>query len=401
VKEIIALVIVVYVLLYVLEVVNALYRSFVHGHATDLQDAVAQKGGTINILNLPLLLRWLFVAALVGSRTVSLLFHEGMHAAGQALALGRPRVALCKNGGYAEATPWSSSWPASYGFFFGSQLLQGAISMAPLLGGVAVFYGVALLATPLDFDFVGRMSEALEAGAGSAGALGLGKALLAVFTATLQAVVRAPWWGVAAVLLVGVLLGNSLTGSSTDFSISIFALLAYGLATVGGSAALLYSPLPLAVLFGAGLVLVLGFLKLSGGKRRWPDLFGTTGLSLMLLAALSGVGALGAAPVAGLQRGLSFLVFLLVYALVVYAVAVALMVAISVVTLDLGPIGLALKNLPGELASAFRPFDTCLDCNMHFREACDGCGRTPEEIERELAARPNALEAARQKLGSG
>jgi hypothetical protein len=38
-----------------------------------------------------------------------------------------------------------------------------------------------------------------------------------------------------------------------------------------------------------------------------------------------------------------------------------------------------LRALPRHLIDLFRTFHTCDRCRVHYRNRCDGCGRTPDE----------------------
>src|SRR5262245_37613851 len=128
---VVLLVVLVLLLFAVLELLNALYEAFHKGHTTALLESRGQPvpAPLWPLHAVRLLVGWI---ALAGER-VSLLLHELAHALGQLVFLGRPRIVLCKNGGFAQARPWLPWRPAQWAFAIGQLLGRGVICMAPAL----------------------------------------------------------------------------------------------------------------------------------------------------------------------------------------------------------------------------------------------------------------------------
>lgn len=390
----VALLGVVVALIFVLELLNALYDSFVEGH---LKATVRDpKRGPLQLLRAP------FMLILAGSRSVGLIFHELAHAAVQALGGSRPRVVLCKNGGYAEPSPWASHPVAFMVAGYGNTLLGGLACLAPLLLGSAVLWLLVRFVAPLDAVDVGRHLDTWVAASAPAGLSALPAAIWGTIRLYVTEIFAAGAGRTAIILVGGLLLAGALTPSSTDFAVGKYHFVAYLLAGSCAQALYLFVPGAGGVLLGVGLVAFVGFHFIMA-RGRWAFLFGTFGLTCITLAILGFVGVLGADPALGLRVAAAALAMGLLLAVAFYLVFMVLLVALSLITFRLSPIGLMFVGAPRHLAQVFSVFHTCVDCNLHFHgDRCDSCGSTPAELaEREARKRTvsplDAFEKASQQ----
>jgi|GEM_PF-3063103 len=367
---IVVLVVLVLLLIGLLEIVNAAYDAFATGH----MKAVPEEVG------LGALPQALFAMLLAANRTVSLLVHEFAHAAVQGLSFGRPRIVLCSNGGYAQSQPWGGSLLFRIPYFYGHVLLGGIAGLAPLLLGAGVIYlGMRWLA--VDGATASAQAEALQASATPAALKTLPGELWTTGTMFLGGLFALSGWKVVLVLVAFMLLMDGLTPSSVDFAHSRHHIPAYALTFIGLAAAIAVIPAKAHwVLMGGGLALLVVFHGTLTEDRAWPMFLGTLGLGLMVSGFLVWRGWLGADPAATVASGLTTLVTMLVLAIALYVLYLGAMLAVSLLTLNLKPMALMFSEVPRAVAEVFQTFDTCEDCSMHFRRACDGCGRTPEQI---------------------
>lgn len=371
-------------LIVVLELCNAYFELLVNTQRAALDEDIergrADRGPVARV--------WLGVrvgvAKLVaGMALVSLYVHELMHAAVQLASGAKPRIVLCKNGGYAEARPWLESNFYNLVVALGTGLLRGVCGMAPLLGGSALIYASVRYAAPLEPGTLGELGETIAA-AGSATAL-VG-ALFDAIGALLAAIGSAPAWAIALILLVALVLGWGLTPSSADFHNAAPHLLAYALAYLS-AAALLPSVAALLAIAALGLPLYL-FVLIRFNVFGLPWLIGGYASSCGLLGVLALLGVLGPDPAMGLAGGLASLLVLLGLASSAYALFLALLFALALVNKPSRAFVVRKygdDRGPGVLASLVTSFDTCTRCKLHFRGRCDGCGRTAEQIRAEAS----------------
>lgn len=372
------------VLIVVLELCNAYFELLVNTQRAALDEDIergrAERGSLRRV--------WLGVRVgvaklIAGMALVSLYIHELMHAAVQLASGAKPRIVLCKNGGYAEARPWLDSNFYNLVIALGTALLRGVCGMAPLLGGSALIYASVRHGAPLEPGTLGELGRSI-ATAGSA--MAVVGALFGAIATLLAAIGAAPAWAIALILLVALVLGWGLTPSSADFHNAAPHLLAYALAYLS-AAALLPSVTTLLCIAALGLPLYL-FALIRFNVFGLPWLIGGYASSCGLLGVLALLGVLGPDPVSGLAGGLASLLVLLGLASSAYALFLVLL------------FGLALVNAPsrafmvrkygddrgpGVLASLVTSFDTCTRCKLHFRGRCDGCGRTAAQIQAEAS----------------
>ncbi|MFV8755435.1 hypothetical protein ACNOYE_33200 [Nannocystaceae bacterium ST9] len=372
-------------LIVALELLNAYFELLFNTQKAALEEDI-EKGrrgsGAINQVWLGL--RVSGSKLVEGMAFVSLYFHELMHAIVQLASGAKPRIVLCKNGGYAESRPWGKSGIYNLAVALGTGLLRGVCGMAPLLGGSAVIYLCVRYLAPLEPGTLGMLGDSVGAASSTGGMLAaLGQATWHL----LAAIGGAPIGAIVVIVLVALTLGWGLTPSSADFHNAAPHLLAYALAYLSAAAWLPSSGLLIAIGVLGVPVYLFALLKLNRFGIPW--LIGGYTMSCGLLGLLALFGALGPAPALGLASGLASLIVVLLLASSLYAVFL------------IGLFGLAMINKPsrafvqrkygtqtgpGVLGSLVRSFDTCTSCKLHFRGKCDGCGRTAAEIRAAEAA---------------
>jgi hypothetical protein len=366
-------------LLFALEVLNALYDAFRKGTFEDLHKRgkkSAEPLSGVKLLLLPLILvRWLVLTFMYYTRTVSLMLHEVMHAIAQFLLGGRPRIVLCRNGGYAQSRPWSSFAPFRIVYNLGGSFGAGIMSLAPILGMGAMLYAVLVFVTPIGPNAYEHFAAALLVEPNLQAVGHLGEAWLDILR--LGSVV-----GIAGFVAFGVVVAPSMTPSSTDYYHARYHLLAYAAAVLIAVRVFGEPERATWMMLGAGLVVGLPFGILRTPLGRFGrDLLGGLGLSCAVLAGAALAGLLGDDPVRGLQLGLSGFVVVLVLAAMVYVAFIAVFLVAAVLTFRPSALWHVLKRVPKEVISVFQKFDTCKQCNMHFRHTCDSCGRSAKEIK--------------------
>lgn len=397
-----ALVLLTLVLLFVLELLNAFYRSLNEAQAEDIQrDADAAKAAeeasgseeaadgeakpppgcreSLGLIfgGLYMMLRASLSLVTVLGTAVSLYFHEVMHALVQLLMGARPRIVICQNGGYAEPLPWVGGPLGQVPLAFGYLLLGGVAGMAPVLGGSLVFYLLLDWLSPLDYAALRAQAQVLvDASPGGLPAALAGSAQLFLASAWEAGFLRS-----LPVLVAGALLANNLTPSSTDFVHSAYHLAAYAVAFVAGGALFGATAWAAWLLLGLGIGLVVACLLLMQDERRWNLSLGTLGMTWMAFAVLHWAGALGSAPQQALSVGLALVIQLLLLGALMCAVFLVLFLGVNLLGLQLDALALTVKKVPKHLRDVFTVFSTCKDCRLHFHDVCDGCGRSAEEIE--------------------
>lgn len=375
---VVILVVAIFALIALLEVLNALFDAFHHGFAEGLD--VQRPPGLANLLMLPALG---FGYVLRAAASVSLLIHEASHALFQGLGFAKPQIVLCSNGGYAKPRPWSRAQPFLIPYAFGQWALDGFISMGPIIVASTLAYVALHFLAGLQLSDVAAQLAAAEAALNGFKSLPSSLGGLAHYLLdTLRAM---PVWKIAVFGVIGVMLSPSMTASSVDFHLSRYTLPAYGFSVVAAALLLTKAPAAGLIMVGGGFACVVLFLYLRSETRDWPSFISSFGFSQILLGALT-LAKVFTPSLFGLTRMLSASVLGLTLAALVLVGFMALMVVMSLLTLQLRPLWLMLKEAPGELKSIFEVFSTCEDCAMHFRGKCDGCGRTIEEIEAAVKA---------------
>jgi hypothetical protein len=363
-------------LIVALELLNAYFEALFNTQRAALDEDIErgrQASGAVNTV-------WLGLR-LSGSKVVSamafasLYVHELMHAIVQFISGGRPRIVICKNGGYAEARPWAKSPGANLIMALGNGLLRGVSGMAPLLGGSALIFLCVRFLAPLEPGTLGTLGDSI------AGATGVGGILTALghsLWVLVAAIGGAKLWAIAVIVLVALILGWGLTPSSADFYNSAPHLLAYLLAYLT-AAMLLPSPW---TLLGIGVIGVPMYLFSLAKLNRFglPWLIGGYTMSCGLVGLLALFGVIDGAS--GLASGLASLVAMLLLAGCFYTLFVGALFLLALVN---SPSRAFVQRKygsggPGILGSLVTSFDTCTSCKMHFRGTCDGCGRTAEQI---------------------
>jgi hypothetical protein len=351
-------------LLLALEILNALFDAVCGALRKDM----ARKSQT-PVWALPFaLLRWLLsVLASIGERT-SLITHEFAHAAAQFAFGGKPRIALLKNGGYAQSSPWGNAPPLRALYGIGGATGLGVMCAAPILLGAALLLVVLVATTPLaagDIVDVGRVI-------GVQGA----DSVRDVLTGCWQAIKAAPWWAYPILIVVPLLLAPGMTPSSVDYVHGSLHLLAYGLGALACALVAREAPNALwGVAIGAGIagVLAVATPKLPDWLRR---LGGGLGCGTALIAiAMAASGS----PLTALNTALGVILFALGIAAVTYVGFVALFLGLSLISVRPMTLWYALAGAPRHLIDLVRPFNTCETCRIHYRGKCDGCGRTKDQ----------------------
>ncbi|MDX9723676.1 MAG: hypothetical protein RBU37_23210 [Myxococcota bacterium] len=367
-----ALIVGVYLAIAGLELLNAVFDAFSRAHSQEFA-----RPRRLTLLQLPLVLPRLLLAALsIAARWVSLIVHESAHAFGQLLGLGRPRIVLCTNGGFAKARPWTGGIISRIGFGVGQMLFLGFIAMAPLLVVAAALTALSVLLSPLEWrELLGLIESWSQAGSfaqsSSAGWETLRTVLLALF--------HAPWWQGLIFLLVAFLLAPGMTPSSVDFSVGRYHLLSHGAVVLAAGGLFSIGSMGTLMLLGVGIVLSLVWLRLDK-RRAWTQGIAGFGLPAVVIAVLALSGGLGSSPLIGLRAAVAVLLLCLLLAAVTYVFFIALLLTLSLVALNFGTLANMFKALPAELKQIFIVFETCERCRIHFHKRCDGCGRSREEI---------------------
>lgn len=364
-----------------LELLNALYEAFHKGHTQGLADRAkgARPAGWLALALYPLTLLRVLVAyvALAGEK-VSLYLHELSHAAAQAAFLARPRVVMCKNGGFAQALPWIKGFPFNWVYAVGQLMGRGVISMAPALVMGAMLYAALHFLLPLPTGTLGGLEATLVSAADTP--QGLWAAVRSVVRFFLQALQHGNALGVVGMVIAGLLLISHLTPSSVDFWIARYALPGYGAAAVLATGLYQRSAIPTVLLLAIG-ALGVASLPLFARPKAWTGDFGRGIVTFLLacggigLAVKFGARGEGANPVAALQASVAAVAVVLLLSATLYAVLLAGFAASTVLTFRLGPIWRLLRGVPRELAMVFTFFNTCETCNLHYTRVCDGCGR--------------------------
>lgn len=322
-----------------------------------------------------------------GASAVSLYFHELMHAVGQAVCGMKPRIVICRNGGYAEAKTWGPP-PLRIYAFFSTTLLRGVICMAPLLGGSLLLYVTARYLVPLDAGTLGELAH------GMVDAEGAKATVQALGTATgelWRGVFGAPLWATFLFILVGLLLGFGLTPSSSDFFNAFFHLLAYTAAYLMAASLFLHMRSPRGVLLGAGAAtLVLGLVSVTrtgDPTSRAFRFLGGFGTTCLLLAALSFTPLLGDTPQRSLASALATLAVLLAFAGSLYVLFIAVLFVLGLFHRPSNAFVERMRPPNPEALNFFEAlvsdFTTCTQCQVHVRKRCEVCGRSAEEIRRD------------------
>lgn len=350
-------------LLLALEVLNALFDSVCDALRRDM----ARKAATPVWAAPFAILRWLLsVLATLGQKT-SLVTHELAHAAAQFAFGGKPRVAFLKNGGYAQSSPWADAAPLKALHGLGGAAGLGVMCAAPILVGAALLVIAFVAATPITQGDVIDVGRAIGVGGAST--------VREILAGCWQAIVHAQWWAYPILIVVPLLLAPGMTPSSVDYVHGSFHLLAYGIGAIACAAIAEQSPHALwFVALGAGAAGVVGAAagKLPDGVRR---VLGGLGLGTAIIALAM---ALAGDPVRALHTALGTLLFALGIAAVTYVAFVALFLGLSLISVRPKTLWYALAAAPRNLIDLVRPFDTCETCRIHYRNKCDGCGRTPD-----------------------
>jgi hypothetical protein len=366
-------------LIVALELLNAYFERLFNTQKAALdEDIEAGRNGSGAVNSVWLGVRMTGAKLIAGLAFASLYVHELMHAIAQLASGTKPRIVVCKNGGYAEARPWAESGPAQLIAALGIGLLRGVCGMAPLLGGSVLVYLTVRFTAPLDAGTLGTLAD------GMATATSFGAVLSAfggALSTLLAAIAGAPIWAILMIGLVALLLGWGLTPSSADFHNAAPHLLGYLLAYLTAAASL-PSPWILIAIGAVGVpAYLLTLIKLKPGLLAW--LIGGYSMSCGVLGLLALLGVLGDAPAVGLARGLGALIVLFGLAGCMYAAFVAVLFGLALCN---SPSAAFVRRThgsaaaPGLLASLVTSFDTCTSCKLHFRGRCDGCGRTAEEL---------------------
>lgn len=366
-------------LIIALELLNAYFERLFNTQRAALDEDIEsgrERGGVGNSVWLGLRV---FAAKLIaGMAFVSLYIHELMHALAQLASGSKPRIVVCKNGGYAEARPWRESGAAKLVTALGTGLLRGVCGMAPLLGGSLLVYLTVRFTVPLEPGALTMLAADVAAAPSLTASLG---AVLGSLSTLILAIVSAPIWAAAVIMLVTLVLGWGLTPSSADFHNAAPHLLAYLLAYLS-AVALAAQPWTL-IAIGAVGVLVYLFVLIKIGANWIAWLVGGYTMSCGVLGLLALLGLLGAAPDAGLGQGLASLIILLGLTSCLYAVFLVVLFGLALIN---SPSAAFVRRNAGDavelgvLASLVTSFDTCTSCKLHFRGRCDGCGRTADEI---------------------
>jgi hypothetical protein len=356
------LVVGVVALLLALEILNALFDSVCEALRRDMN----KPGVPAWAIPFELLRRLLTFLAAIGG-TTSLVTHELAHAAAQLAFGGKPRVVFLKNGGYAQSSPWADVAPLQYLYGFGGATGLGVICTAPILAGATLLLVTFVLVTPLVPGDVVEVGRALGA-QGTAAVHG-------ILDGSWAAIVHAKWWAYPILIVVPLLLAPCMTPSSVDYVHGSLHLLAYGLGAIVCGAVAEYAPRALwVVALAAGAAGIMGAAtpKLPKWLRR---LLAGLGLGTALIALAM---VLSGSPATSLRTALGTLLFALGIAAVTYVAFVALFLGLSLIAVRPKTLWYALAAAPRNLLDLVRPFDTCPTCNIHYRNKCERCGRTPD-----------------------
>lgn len=357
------LVVGVIALLLALEVLNALFDAVCAALRQDMERKAATPVWAIPFA----LLRWLLTVLVSIGQFTSLITHEFAHAAAQFAFGGRPRIALLKNGGYAQSSPWSNAPPLRALFGIGGATGLGVMCAAPILLGAALLVVVLVVTTPLrshDVIDIGRVIGAHGASVSHD-----------VLVGCWHAVKAAKWWAYPVLIVVPLLLAPGMTPSSVDYVHGSFHLLAYGVGALVCSAVAAHAPHALWGIAIGGAIF--GFATLTAPKLPVSvrQLGGGLGIGTALIAIAMAVSG---SPVAALNTALGVILFALAIAAVTYVGFVALFLGLSLISVRPMTLWYALAAAPKHLIDLVRPFNTCETCRIHYRGKCDGCGRTPD-----------------------
>lgn len=364
-------------LIVVLELLNAYFELLFNTQKAALDEDIEASQAKGASPRMWLGLRIAGSKLIAGMAFISLYFHELMHALVQLAAGAKPRIVLCKNGGYAEARPWADSSGYNLVLALGTGLLRGVSGMAPLLGGSVVIFACVRFLAPLEPGTLATLAQSV----GSATSFG----------ATLAALVKGLWlvlaaiggakiWAIAIIVSVALILGWGLTPSSADFANSAPHLLGYALAYLS-AAALLPQAWPLLAIGAIGVPLYL-FTLVKFNRFGIPWILGAYSMTCGLFGLLAATGVLGESANMGLATALAGLIMVLLVAASFYLVFLVALFGLALINSPSRAFVRrhASPGAPGVLGSLVTSFDTCTACKLHFRGTCDGCGRTIEQI---------------------
>ena len=364
-------------LLVALEVLGAIYDAFRIGMLQDFNNRSRKREplSGLALLLIPfLIIRFVVLAFMHYTRSVSLVIHELMHAIAQAALGGRPRIVLCRNGGDAQSRPWLRVGPLRLVYDLGATFGQGIMSLAPILGTSAILYAVLVVVTPIGPGAIEQLAAGLLADPGAAS----GRVLAHVLFDTLM---LGSVLGIAGFVAASFIVAPSMTPSSTDYYHARYHVPVYAAAVIIAVHVFGRPVVATWIMLAAGLVVGIPFGAYKTPLGNWGrSLLGGLGLSCAILAGANLAGLLGDDPAHGLQLGLSGLVVLLVMAAMIYAAFIAVFLAATLLTFRPGALWQVAKHIPREILSVVQKFDTCTSCNLHFRKTCDGCGRSARDI---------------------
>ncbi len=347
-----------FAVLLVLELVDAVLSSVLDGAAAEATTK-SPRSPTFILL---ILIGW------VGS-TIGLLFHELAHAVGQFVFGGRPKIVLLKNGGFAQASPWLPFAPFKVVYVFGQSVGIGLIGLAPALFTAATIGGIALWASPLSLETLGGAARAIASGADVTGALD-------VVDSVWGLVAGGHWWMWPLFAAVLLLVGPCMTPSTIDYVAATPSLVGYG---IGAVVITRWGAMGMIVAAAAAGVVMVGLQA----RKLMPMAVGRVLASILLATPVLWLVTWIAARRFGHPAGLLIQSGLVVVtlALALAAAAQIVYVALALVLAALGRpriLWRALKALPGHVLDLVLPFSTCIECRVHYRKRCDGCGRTPD-----------------------
>lgn len=374
---------------FVLELLGAFYQAMLRGQVESFARAPSTRSLLVFVA---LTIRLWLTRAMVAADRVSHLLHELAHAVFQFAAGGMPRIVMCDGGGYAEARPW----PVPGGrlvFHLGMTFWRGWVSMAPLIVASGVLLAALWWASPYDADALFDGADAIAIAVG-ADPRGLPSILVEVGAGQLNAAVAAPWLPALALFATSLLVLGHATPSSVDFVNARSALPAYAAATL--LAVALYEARGVdarALLTGVGglatLALLWSRVRRGDPRDRLEFVEGLWRFGETLAASLAVLGVLGyllptmrVAPATTLVDGIAATVVVATLTATSLLAFVALMVGLSLLSLTIRPVLLGLRALPRALRSVFTTIAICPEERVMFQDACDVCGCSLREFER-------------------